>query len=334
MAMKKYQFYSSLLEEHPDRTASVDEWESATRRRKDGYFGATTILERLVDAGALKLGLSVPCPNCGATNWYGLNELAERVPCGRCLEQYRFPEGSLNYKRTPWRFRVTGPYSVPNYASGAYATVLALHRLANEPSVGATMTFSTSLDLTVDGEHSEIDFACWLEEDILGYERRDDPVFLVGEAKSFARDAFLKEDIARLKRIGELMPGTFLVCATLKSELSEEECNRIRELSVWGREPVAGGQCRNPVIVLTGTELFAQFNVQTAWQESEGQRKYLASVGMSKPWTLADLTQQAYLGLPPIFQWLREYRLRSSQQHGSGADYVDRLPDEKGTAPR
>lgn len=138
----------------------------------------------------------------------------------------------------------------------------------------------------------------------------------------------------RLVRIGELMPGTFPVCATLKSELSEEECNRIRELSVWGREPDAGGHCRNPMIVLTGTELFAQFNVQTAWQESEGQRKNLASVGMSKPWTLADLTQQAYLGLPPTYQWLWGYRDRRSQQRGSGADYVDRPPDEKGTVPR
>ena len=138
----------------------------------------------------------------------------------------------------------------------------------------------------------------------------------------------------RLVRIGELMPGTFPVCATLKSELSEEECNRIRELSVWGREPDAGGHCRNPMIVLTGTELFAQFNVQTAWQESEGQRKNLASVEMSRPWTLADLTQQAYLGLPPTYQWLWGYRDRRSQQRGSGADYVDRLPDEKGTVPR
>ena len=86
-----------------------------------------------------------------------------------------------------------------------------------------------------------------------------------------------------------------------------------------------------------GTELFAQFNVQTAWQECEGQRRNLASVGMNKPWTLADLTdltQRAYLGLPPTYQWLREYRDRSSQQRGSGADYVDRLPDEKGTVPR
>ena len=199
------------------------------------------------------------------------------------------------------------------------------------------MTFSTSLDLTVDGEPSEIDFACWLQEESLGYERREAPVFIVGEAKSFARDAFSEEDIARLKRVGEHMPGTFLVCATLKSELSEEECDRIRELAVWGREPDADGQCRNPVIVLTGTELFAQFNVQTAWQECEGQRRNLASVGMNKPWTLwalADLTQRAYLGLPPTYQWLREYRDRSSQQRGSGADYVDRLPDEKGTVPR
>lgn len=322
------------IEEYPDRTASVDKWKNTTLPRQDDYSGSTTTLERLVEAGALKLGLSVPCPNCGATNWYGLNDLAERVPCVRCLKQYRFPQGGLDYKRTPWRFRVTGPYSVPNYACGAYATVLALHCLAREPPLGATMTFSTSLDLTVDGEPSEIDFACWLQEESLGYERREDPVFLVGEAKSFARDAFLDKDIARLKRVGERMPGTFIVCATLKTELSQEECNRIRELSIWGREPDLGGHCRNPVIVLTGTELFAQFNMQTAWQESGGQRQNLASAGMGEPWTLADLTQQAYLGLSPTYQWLREYRNRGGQQRGSGADCVGRLPDEKGTAPR
>ena len=292
------------IEEYTDRTASFQEWLEITKRRGNHDLRARTYLDRFVEAGALKLGLSVTCPNCKKVNWYGLDDLAETLSCERCLKDFRFPQGSLNYKKTPWRFRVAGPYSVPNYANGSYTTVLALNCLVNGGGTGNAITYSTSLNLEVGGEPLlEVDFACWLQkEDPIG--RRNEPVFLVGEAKSFAENSFSKDDIDRLKRVGQKMPGTFLVCATLKSELTAPERRRIVALAKWGRSPRTGGYCRNPVIVLTGTELLAPIfgGIAEAWKKVGGIRKDLAKpayIQMDNPWTLADLTQQAYLELQP-----------------------------------
>lgn len=299
------------IEEYPDRTVSVGEWQRVVKQRENWGWKAENYLDRLVEAGALKLGLSVPCPNCKKKNWYGLDALAEKVPCERCLKIFSFPQGSLNFQRSPWGFRVAGPYSVPDFANGAYATVLALRCMASGVGLGENnVTFSTNLDLKLNDERLEIDFACWFQRKSYGL-RNNEPVFVVGEAKSFAKNSFSADDVARLKRVGEKMPGTFLVFATLKSKLSDAERVRIARLAKWGRLPDSNSRPRNPVIVLTGTELFASHGISEAWREAEGKRQDFAEkqryLPMNNLWTLADLTQQVYLELQPVQEWLIEY---------------------------
>jgi len=68
-----------------------------------------------------------------------------------------------------------------------------------------------------------------------------------------------------------------------------------------GRARRENGQPRSPVIVLTGAELFAPWNVGHAWKDKGGQHARfaeLAGVRLDNLWTLAELTQQLYLGLP------------------------------------
>ena len=232
------------------------------------------------------------------------------------MKIFSFPQGSLNYKKTPWEFRVAGPYSVPDFANGAYATVLALKCMADGGGLDRNnITFSTNLDLELNDERLEIDFACWFQQKSYGL-RNNGPVFVVGEAKSFAKNSFSEDDVARLKRIGEKMPGTFLVFATLKSDLSDAERVRIARLAKWGRLPSDNNRPRNPVVVLTGTELFASLSISEAWREAGGKRKALAESGyvrMDNLRTLADLTQQVYLGLQPVQEWIHEYWQR---RHG------------------
>ena len=268
-------------------------------------------LDRFVETGALKLGLSVSCPNCQKKNWYGLDDLAEKVSCERCLKEFNFPQGNSN--KPQWKYRVAGPYSVPGYAGGSYATVLALNCIAHKlgPYQNSAITFSTNLDLEVNGKSLEIDFACWFQRK--GYmDRQVEPIFLVGGAKSFAENSFSKDDIARLKQVGQRMPGTFLIFATLKLELSLEERSQIGKLAKWGRLPDSSGNPRNPVIVLTGTELLESYphKISEAWKKAGGKRQNLVKLAylrMDNLWTLADLTQQAYLELQPTGEWLHEY---------------------------
>ena len=301
----------------PKRTAAFPEWQRIKNSVNKNGVSSENYLDQFVRAGVLKLGLSVRCSNCTKENWYGLDDLAEKVSCERCLKNFSFPQGNPTNFRYSWKYRVIGPYSVPNYANGSYATVLALNCIATGLEFGNNaITFSTELNLKVDGNRSEIDFACWFQrERYMG--ECNEPVFLVGEAKSFAKDSFSKEDVVRMKRVGQKIPGTFLVFATMKSELSATERDQIGKLATWGRLPDASGHPRNPVIVLTDTELFAPSHIRRVWEGSGGKRQALIGPGhirMDNLRTLSDLTQQVYLGLQPTDEWLDEYWRRRNER--------------------
>jgi hypothetical protein len=132
---------------------------------------------------------------------------------------------------------------------------------------------------------------------------------IFGEAKSFGKDAFKEEDVERMKILAAQYPGAVLVFATMKEaeELSKDEIKRIRKLAEWGREyDKDRRQTRAPVIVLTGLELFTPHYVKQVWKEKGGKHKQLVepgSVQLDNLKTLADLTQQLYLGMPSHNAW-------------------------------
>lgn len=95
------------------------------------------------------------------------------------------------------------------------------------------ITFTTTLDLTRDGERLETDLFAWHGRGI-GGRRLAGPKLLVGECKGFAEDAFKQSDVDRLRRLGEWLPGAYLVAACLKSVLSDEEKGRLADLCQWG----------------------------------------------------------------------------------------------------
>ena len=74
------------------------------------------------------------------------------------------------------------------------------------------------------------------------------------------------------------------------------------------------------VIVLTGTELFADHHLRQTWQETGGAHATMVkhpSVHIDDLWTLADITQQLYLGLPAYWEWRHKRRLatKHAAQH-------------------
>jgi hypothetical protein len=88
---------------------------------------------------------------------------------------------------------------------------------------------------------------------------------------------------------------------------------------------MADGSRRAPVVVLTGTELFAPHHVEHEWRKAGGRRQELteaAYVRMDNLVTLADLTQQVYLDLPDYWAWFKEHmeRRRRRRKKGSAAD--------------
>ena len=132
---------------------------------------------------------------------------------------------------------------------------------------------------------------------IFGIDRPTETVF--GEAKSFRR--FGQTDVSNMKLLAKKFPGSILVFATMREELSRSEINRIKELAEWGREyDKERKQTRAPVIVLTGTELFTTGFLSTSWKERGGKHKDLesqTSLGTPNLRILANFTQHLYLDM-------------------------------------
>jgi len=244
-------------------------------------------------------------------NWVGLAAMSDQLICERCLAPFAFPQGTLDFEHTPWRYRVVGPFSVPDFAGGAYATVLAL-RVFGDMVAGVgdgELTYAAGLEFAGVGTSPfEVDFTFWYRRHAM-FGRSEEPLLVFGEAKSFAAESFKIADIDRMSKVAEKFPGAFIVFATLKDELSDAEKSSIGDLAMRGRSRLEDGKPRSPVIVLTGTELFASWRIGQAWKKKGGQHARFGEfvgVHLDNLWTLAELTQQLYLGLPDPWAHLRQ----------------------------
>lgn len=292
MARSRRVWKDGSADEFTDRTAPVQDWMMTLRPIQKKVFGRWITLDRLVDNGILRLGLAPRCPHCTQENWYSLNDVADQLSCARCLKTYPFPQG--NPDRKLFKYRVVGPFATPGYARGGYAVALTLRFLEHELGGTNPFTFSTGLELRHAGGKSETDFFAWCGED--NFDRAShDPVTVVGECKSFAAESFKATDVARLRELATLLPGSIIVAATLKDEVSAAENKALRALAKWGWTQIQP----SPLIVLTGQELFSERPIASAWKESGGTRATTAERQghIFDLVTLADATQQAVLGM-------------------------------------
>jgi hypothetical protein len=303
MSKSVRRYVDGTVEEFPDRSIEVNRWKEVIGRRSQARkFGYTPDLDAFVKAKVLRLGLVLECPNCRKKNWFGVEGLREQVTCERCLKDYAFPQGSLPFDRTPWHYRVLGPYSVPNYAEGAYATVLGLNAFARGlGSDRPNITYATGLHFKIGTDKPlEVDFTFWYQRKRM-FGLQEEPVLVFGEGKSFATESFKPDDVARMRKLAEKFPGAFHVFAALKTDLTDVERTTIGEFATWGRQHLPDGRPRAPVIVLTGTELFAAWEIEHTWKDLGAPHATFVkhpSVRIDNLWTLADITQQLYLGLP------------------------------------
>ncbi|WP_434664744.1 hypothetical protein P5W99_29990 [Paraburkholderia sp. A3BS-1L] len=295
-----------------DRAVEKDIW-------KDRTF------ETLVDKGAVELGLELKCSKCGNWGWHSLKELDHEVACALCRRKFKFPhlEPSSSQK-SRWAYRLVGPFALPDFARGGYAASLTIRFFARifgrQRETEITWSAGQILQLGP-RDKVEADLILWHQrKSMLALDYQTELIF--GEAKSFRgenaeekraiADAFEQEDVDRMKRLASRFPGAILVFATMKqaSELSAGEVARIAKLAEWGRTYIRERrQTRAPVIVLTGTELFASFSLSEAWKAVGGQHAELASGILwrsERLRELADMTQQLYLGMQPYSEWRRE----------------------------
>lgn len=287
-------------EEYSDRTSPVSVWKGLLHKRKNKARWRAPVLDDFINSGILKLGIELKCPICQKQNWYSLKNLNEMNTCDRCLNEFPFPQGSLDFRNSPWKYRVVGPFSVPDFAGGGYSTVLSIACFAKRlGGMELHATYSTNLDLIIADEQIEIDYALWYGKQGW-WDLADKPCLVIGEAKSYADEAITQKDIDRLKTIAQKLPGTYLAFSVLKTSLSAPEKARLIKLVKWGNKRLPDGSLRAPVIVLTGTELFSSHSVMSSWEEKGGLQKELMEKAynrLSELPLLAELTQEVYLGL-------------------------------------
>lgn len=285
----------------------------------------------LVENKAVELGLELRCSKCSSWSWQPLDKLGYAIECGQCLQTFNFPATDPNSSQNSrWSYRLVGPFALPDYARGGYAAALALRFFAVALGFGhdTQMTWSTGQELDFGHEGKvESDFMFWYQRtQIL---RNDYPtVTAFGEAKSFGREAFEQTDIDRMKHLAVRFPGSICVFATMKeaTDLTGNEVSRLRKFARWGREYISGKRVsRAPVIVLTGTELFAAHNLNSTWEECGDRRADFANQGWTRTEnlrTLANLTQQLYLDMESYQEFLsakfEKRRNRTAQRKNNG----------------
>lgn len=253
---------------------------------------ARNLLRTLLECRALEVGVQLRCERCVQRNWYALDAIKKRLRCHRCLQEYAFP--AAHPPDVPWHYRSVGPFAVEDYIQGGLSVMLSLGFLRHlSAGPWGRIAWCPSFELKDDSGKWEVDAMAFVAQSE-PYSGAVFPMFVEGKSYGTENQVFKKKDVRVMRRMGELFPGAVLVFATLSSELTPADKELIRPTAEMGREPIGDGHWKNPVVILTGKELFSE-------------------LGSPKPnnlHELADDTQQRYLEMEAhadyVMRWLQE----------------------------
>lgn len=260
-------------------------------------------LAALTRCNVLRLGMALKCDSCSHTSWFSLEDLRQTLNCPRCLTEFPFPAGVP--PSNAWAYRVLGPFATSNFAHGAYCVAAAMHFI--EEKVAHKTTMIPSFEMKKNGQTEfEADFGAFVS--IGAFSQITTPYLVLGECKSFNR--FEDKDFERARRAGELFPGAVLCFCTFNDSLDSSEIKGLKKIVEAGRESFDVGMSVNPVLILTGRELFGQFHLGE-FSELYGTDSQLAR-GMfmrGEIREVCEFTQRLYLGMPSSHE-VRQERMR------------------------
>lgn len=279
------------------RDKSVNYIKSTMRQ----IFGDDKRLEKFLELDLFVLGVNAQCPNCQRFSWYELEKLNKQLRCTKCLKEFKSIDSLSNGK---WSYKTVGPLSVSNHADGAVCVVLSVDFFSERKmtSVQTTPVYSFNALKKSNKRKLEADFAFLWRESAYG-EIEDGVAF--GEAKTF--NEFKKVDFDRMKAIAKDFPGAVLVFSTLREKLTDFEIEELKKIAKVGNKNWKADRPVNPVLILTGNELFSQHGPPYCWPDEE-HNKYRDCRGILG---LAKATQQKYLGIKVWdVVWHEEYEAK------------------------
>ena len=114
------------------KTAHYKEFRNKIHNAIDNKRWRERIFETLVQRKVVELGLELKCDKCGSWSWYSVKQLDYSLTCDLCLKEFDFPiTNPIDSKHSKWAYRVIGPFALPGYADGGYATALSIRFFAD-----------------------------------------------------------------------------------------------------------------------------------------------------------------------------------------------------------
>ena len=272
-------------------------WGNINKNKLSGLV--KRMIKKLTEDRIIQVGMEIQCPICQQYSWYSVKEADYQLKCPKCLARFELP--SYSPKEIKWSYRTIGPFSLPKQAYGAYSVLLTLRFFAQILN-GAT-TPIMSFEAIKAHKKIEVDLGLLFQ----GMKFLSSNIEIVfAECKTF--NEFKVKDIRKIKAVARKFPGAVIVFATLKDSLTKKERKLLLPFVNRSREYWQAGRPYNPVLILTGIELFSDLRPPHCWKEAGGTyadfaKKYRYFHNLL---TLCDATQQLYLGLPPWHEWLRK----------------------------
>jgi hypothetical protein len=267
----------------------------------DVWIKRDQFIQNLLDKNIFQLGVQIVCPTCTQKTWYSLEVVSNEVQCSSCLNNYKIQSIGLDDKQ--WAYKATGTFGLPKQAYGAYSVLLTLYALTRDHHEKVTPLLS--FDAKKGSNNIEADLCLFTEKEFRD-ETTQELVF--AECKTYNK--FEKKDIERMKTLAKEFPGSVLVLATMRANLTSAERRMIKPLVNSGRRHWKSEQTYNPVIILTGTELFSKHGIPHCWKDKEGKAGEIekANFYSRNLSDIADATQQIYLDMKPYHEWRAEQR--------------------------
>jgi hypothetical protein len=316
------------------KSGAIHENDFRARLSRVAQSGRQIPLDRLVkwlvESNIVRLGLNITCPKCLQRSWYSIAEADYELMCRQCLESYRLPAEALT--QMPWAYRGAGafgnkievlvqgpaptnedsvapnetvvreiaestmPAKIPDGLQGGLSVLLLLHLLSRD--MHPTFTPLLSFNASKADQKLEVDLAVFTRHMRHGVYQHD---VAFAECKSF-QGRFTRRDVQRMEKLAHQFPGAVVIFATLRRELDATEKRLLIPFVNRGRKFLTTTRPNNPVVIFTGNELFSWTDPRNTWRQlGPPFAKHADGYGEDRVFvSLADSTQQLYLGLPSI----------------------------------
>jgi hypothetical protein len=270
------------------------------------------LYELLVERNVFQLGYKTHCPHCGRASWFSVNDLAAELTCPLCFKKLDAISAVDKVNKGEWHLKTAGPFSVDKFGDGSYSVLLALNFLQHDHSLQTTPVLSFTAKHATTGMELEADLGL-MWQDVAYGESQDGILF--AECKSY--NEFQQKDFQRMKELATQFPGAILAFCTLRKQLTPREIKEITKITKAGMKPWKTERPINPVLVLTGHELFSTLGAPSCWKELSipdwaKQAYTLLSV--------CNATQAIHLGMP-LWQetWSAEFEKKQKRKSKKNA---------------